>query len=627
MQTTALLAGVENHRVGQVSGDGGLAKIVRTFHARFGSVKMGAGQTPRQRIAYVRREGQHADDAGDVEATAGDKEKVIDAADRLEAGARIKRGPTADRLLATQVIELPAESTPEQRAKCAQAFVDDWRERGHQAIATVHVHGEERKQPHLHVEIAARPVGTDGEVDRAVRLWRGKPTIYAERQKVADLVNEHCEPDPPYHPGGFRDIGREGDTPKKRIPARPFRAARAGIRQPRGAGGGAGRDDRRRGARGQRGQARDTAGGAQEAAGRDRRVQGGGAARAAVGTRPACRRKREAGERAKAAETSVATLTGEKQEAETELATAKKERGEWKENTLEIVKLAYEHAEVDLPDLGTDAGLAAAAEFLEGGAGRAEAVEAVRAEEQEEAGRALTAAKTAWQDERAALAAERDNAKNETATLTDEKQQAETRADTAEKERARERERANRSGREAWRREAAAEKTRRLAGRRGDEAAASRRQGRGQRGHTDGRKQQAEAARAAERQALEQRAGDAEVRVRELEAQQVQPLALTEKQRPMLEDVCARKVWPESEEAVAKAEDARSSAAPWPRPRAGTSGSRPGRNRTRSGAGNRRLAARGAPPLSSCRQAESTTGGSEGALSAAPEKRFSRLRR
>ena len=230
MQTTALLAGVENHRVGRVAGDDGLAKIVRTFHARFGSVKTGAGQTPRQRIAYVRREGRHAVDAADVEATAGDKEKVLDAADRLEAEARIRRGPTADRLLATQVIELPAESTPEQRAKCAQAFVDDWRERGHPAIATVHVDGEERGQPHLHVEIAARPVHADGEVDRAVRLWRGKPTIYAERQKASDLVNRTCDPDPPYHPGGFRDIGREGDTPKKRIPAGSFHAARAEIR-------------------------------------------------------------------------------------------------------------------------------------------------------------------------------------------------------------------------------------------------------------------------------------------------------------------------------------------------------------------------------------------------------------
>ena len=233
MQTTALLAGVENHRVGRVAGDDGLTKIVRTFHARFGSVKTGAGQTPRQRIAYVRREGKHAVDAADVEATAGDKEKVLDAADRLEAEARIRRGPTADRLLATQVIELPAESTPEQRAACAQAFVDDWRERGHPAIATVHVDGEERGQPHLHVEIAARPVHADGEVDRAVRLWRGKPTIYAERQKASDLVNRTCDPDPPYHPGGFRDIGREGDTPKKRIPAGSFRAARKGIREAR----------------------------------------------------------------------------------------------------------------------------------------------------------------------------------------------------------------------------------------------------------------------------------------------------------------------------------------------------------------------------------------------------------
>ena len=99
----------------------------------------------------------------------------------------------------------------------------------------------------------------------------------------------------------------------------------------------------------------------------------------------------------------------------------------WEKNTLEIVKLAYEQDGRDLPDLGTDAGLAAAAEFLEAGAGRVEAIAAGRAEEREKAGRTLIDAKAAWQDERAALAAERDNAKNETATLTDEKQQAETR--------------------------------------------------------------------------------------------------------------------------------------------------------------------------------------------------------
>ena len=105
--------------------------------------------------------------------------------------------------------------------------MDDWRKRGHEAIATVHVHGEEHKQPHLHVEIAARPVGADGEIDRGVRLWRGKPTIYAERQRVADIVNRTCEPDPPYHPGGFRDMtDRKDDKARPRIPPREFRAAR-----------------------------------------------------------------------------------------------------------------------------------------------------------------------------------------------------------------------------------------------------------------------------------------------------------------------------------------------------------------------------------------------------------------
>ena len=387
MQTTALLAGVENHRVGQVAGDGGLAKIVRTFHARFGSVKMGAGQTPRQRIAYVRREGQHADDAGDVEATAGDKEKVLDTADRLEAGARIKRGPTADRLLATQVIELPAESTPEQRAKCAQAFVDDWRERGHPAIATVHVHGEERGQPHLHVEIAARPMGADGEVDRSVRLWRGKPTIYAERQKVADLVNRTCEPDPPYHPGGFRDIGREGDTPKKRIPARPFREARAEIRAAPEKAAGI-KAEMYAASRTERAQVREAhekrteqinefkAMGEWPPVSERVRLEKRGDDwwryynnRVAAETARAAERD-EQRERAEKAEASVAALTGEKQEAETRADTAEAEREGLRGEVRQLQELNkrqtkyvtdwHGEREVDLPDLATVEGQAAA---------------------------------------------------------------------------------------------------------------------------------------------------------------------------------------------------------------------------------------------------------------------------
>ena len=232
-QRASLLPGAENHRHGRVSGDDGEARIVRTFHARFGSVKLGGGTTARTRIAYVHREGKHAGDAADVEATAGDKEKVIEASDRIRDTARVRRGKTAERLLATQVIELPLESTAEQRQACADAFVADWRERGHQAVAVVHVHGEEHKQPHLHVEIAARPVHADGSVDRsATRLWAGgHPAVEVkkERARAADIVNRTCDPDPPYHPGGFRDIGVERQ-PRTRIPAGKFREAREEIR-------------------------------------------------------------------------------------------------------------------------------------------------------------------------------------------------------------------------------------------------------------------------------------------------------------------------------------------------------------------------------------------------------------
>ena len=238
-QRASLLPGAENHRHGRVSGDDGLTKIVRTFHARFGSVKLGGSVTARERLAYVHREGKHAGDAADVEATAGDKEKVIEASDRIRDTARVRRGKTAERLLATQVIELPMESTAEQRRTCADAFVADWRGRGHQAVAVVHVHGEEHKQPHLHVEIAARPVDADGSVNRsATRLWAGgHPAVEVkkERARAADIVNRTCDPDPPYHPGGFRDIGVERQ-PRTRIPAGKFREAREEIRDARAAG-------------------------------------------------------------------------------------------------------------------------------------------------------------------------------------------------------------------------------------------------------------------------------------------------------------------------------------------------------------------------------------------------------
>ena len=388
MQTSlTLLAGVENRRLGRVLGDDGLARVVRSFHFRVRSVKCGGRGTARTRIAYVRREGKHAKSSADVENAAGDKDALIDAADRIEATSRIKRGPTAERILQSFVLELPAESTAAERAATAEAVVEHWRTRygedrpGHEAIAVVHMHGDEAAQPHLHVEVAARPILADETVDRSVRLWTDpspSEAVKAERAAMAKIVNTWCTTKAAFHAGAFKEIGRE-DEGKPRLPISAWRAMRKAMR---------------------------AAGDKDEAA----RIEA--AAYAVEANRRAG--LREAG-LARAAEIDALKAAGEwppksqRAALQTELATAKADAAGWEKNTLEIVKLAYEQDGRDLPDLGTDAGLAAADEFLEGGAGRAEAVAAARAEEQEEAGRALTAAK------------------NETAALTDEKQQAEGR--------------------------------------------------------------------------------------------------------------------------------------------------------------------------------------------------------
>ena len=400
----------------------------RTFHCNIGSVKV--GESARASLDYIRRKGEHKGDAADVESEAGNPQAVLDDAGLIEASARIRRGANAERQLVTEVYELPADSTPENRKKVAEAVVADWRGRGHEAVAVVHMHGERTPQPHLHVAVASRPVDGAGNVDRSRRLLTGRDQIRDERAHVAEIVNRICEPEVRFHPGRLIDTGIERPA-RKRIPPGAFRKGRAEIR----AANGAGEPDRARAAEASmyavsagrrlelhgRREARRVEIGALKAARRwppksqrqQLKDQAAGWKHAYEGRR--ARGATELAEAVAAARTEEQDTAKEDREAlETELATAKKERGEWKENTLEIVKLAYEHAEVDLPDLGTDAGLAAAAEFLEGGAGRAEAV---RAEEQEEAGRALTAAKTAWQDERAALAAERDNAKDRVAGL------------------------------------------------------------------------------------------------------------------------------------------------------------------------------------------------------------------
>ena len=389
MQTSlTLLAGVENRRLGRVLGDDGLARVVRSFHFRVRSVKCGGRGTARTRIAYVRREGKHAKSSADVENAAGDKDALIDAADRIEATSRIKRGPTAERILQSFVLELPAESTAAERAATAEAVVEHWRTRygedrpGHEAIAVVHMHGDEAAQPHLHVEVAARPILADETVDRSVRLWTDpspSEAVKAERAAMAKIVNTWCTVKAAFHAGAFKEIGRE-DEGKPRLPISAWRAMRKAMR---------------------------AAGDKDEAA----RIEA--AAYAVEANRRAG--LREAG-LARAAEIDALKAAGEwppksqRAALQTELATAKADAAGWEKNTLEIVRLAYEQDGRDLPDLGTDAGLAAADEFLEGGAGRAEAVAAVRAEEQ--------AGKLPRRSGRArGAAAERDNAKNETSAL------------------------------------------------------------------------------------------------------------------------------------------------------------------------------------------------------------------
>ena len=221
-------AGLESGRVGRDSS----GSPARTFHCNFSSVKGGGRESAAGALDYALRLGEYADDAGDVEHTAGHPEAVEEAAALIEATARIKRGPTADRIVVKLTVELPAHSTAEQRAACAEAAVADWRQRGHEAVAAVHVHGEEREQPHLHVVVAARPIAPDGTVDRSARLWAGadgKDRVRAERKRVADLVNEHCPGPVRFHPGRLADTGIERPA-KKRIPQGAFRAARKQIR-------------------------------------------------------------------------------------------------------------------------------------------------------------------------------------------------------------------------------------------------------------------------------------------------------------------------------------------------------------------------------------------------------------
>ena len=222
---------------GRVGTAGGRA--VRSFHINFGSVKASAPAARgwSQAIDYAARQGKYAKDGEDREEgpdvlhVAGSPDALREACKTIDAGVRQRRGKTAERILVKETVELPSDVEDEPAAwkASAEAIVADWRKRGHEAVAAVHLHGEERDHPHLHVLVAARPVNADGGVDRSRRLLVGKAAVKDERANAAERINEACEPKIHFHPGKLKEIGIERAA-KKRIPQGEFRARRAEIR-------------------------------------------------------------------------------------------------------------------------------------------------------------------------------------------------------------------------------------------------------------------------------------------------------------------------------------------------------------------------------------------------------------
>ena len=241
---TRRLGFFDTTRVGFVYGQGDGERIVRqlarTCHINFSSLKMGGGTTAKAALDYAFHEGEEhgppadpdaskaareqADKAAELECTAGERQDVEDACARIEESAVVRKGRTAERFLIQQVIELPGDSTPEQRKACAEALVQHWEDRGHPASAAVHGNG--KVQPHVHVQATAQPVDADGNVDRSALLWNSKQAVRDEREAVAGIVNEHCPGAVLFHGGRHEDVNidraarKEAGLMQTRLPRR-----------------------------------------------------------------------------------------------------------------------------------------------------------------------------------------------------------------------------------------------------------------------------------------------------------------------------------------------------------------------------------------------------------------------
>ena len=206
-----------------------LGRPARTFTCLMGSIK-GGGRFDAT-IDYIEREGDYSG-RDDLEHVAGDAERLREAARAIDAGARLRRGRTAERVLIKIVHELPAGTTALHRRDTAEREVAYWRGRGHEAIAAVHAAG--KVQPHIHVLVSARPVTeADGwKVDRKARVMVGKAAVRAERAAVANFVNEvlddHQMDTPRFFAGRDAQMDRPGlvdRQPKRRVPQRVWRVS------------------------------------------------------------------------------------------------------------------------------------------------------------------------------------------------------------------------------------------------------------------------------------------------------------------------------------------------------------------------------------------------------------------
>ena len=200
-------------RVGVVDG-----RATRTFHCHFGSVRV-ADASAGTAIDYAARIDTTAEQTAELEHVAGDVDALRRAAEAVDAAAVVRRGPTAERVMVKQTVELPAEASAAQRREAAEAIIADWQARGHVAIAAVHGNG--LVQPHVHVLATARPVDDAGRVDRSRTLWPTKQAVREERARIATIVNEACRPAVEFHPGRLAETGIARQA-ERRLPARAY---------------------------------------------------------------------------------------------------------------------------------------------------------------------------------------------------------------------------------------------------------------------------------------------------------------------------------------------------------------------------------------------------------------------